>query len=30
MSWKQTAQYSFADALLIEHKALSNTNGSID
>ena len=23
MSWKQTAQYSFADALLIEHKALS-------
>ena len=23
MSWKQTAQYSFADALLIEHKSLS-------
>ncbi len=23
MSWKQTAQYSFADALLVEHKALS-------
>ena len=23
MSWKQTAQYSFADALLVEHKSLS-------
>ena len=23
MSWKQTAQYSFAGALLIEHKSLS-------
>ena len=23
MSWKQTAQYSFADAPLIEHKSLS-------
>ena len=23
MSWKQTAQYSFADALLIEHQSLS-------
>ena len=23
MSWKQTAQYSFADALLAEHKSLS-------
>ena len=23
MSWKQTVRYSFADALLIEHKSLS-------
>ena len=23
MSWKQTVQYSFADALLIEHQSLS-------
>ena len=23
MSWKQTVQYSFADALLVEHKSLS-------
>ncbi len=30
MSWKQTAQYSFADALLIEHKSLSKLDNVHD